>query len=367
MNFDGTQVVSICSGPLLALPKRGTFRTVDAIRATRSMEGIKMNAVGRFFRSELPSHTKPWAILAAACAMVAVGMTPNRAIAMGQSLPNVVKDEAIVNSQAFSNFSLRAQDGSVISILAETARKQGSLTAIPAERGADHRKCGGGDTDMIMKLIDVMMRTMQTASLTPSDRIYLQKVPRCEPYLSTLVSINGFLTAFANASPASAGDQLQRLSVVKASDGNFYISISTAASKLAMFKITSSLKGISNLRDLNRLAIPAGTSGQGLGLVFQIADVSSSDPTHNTRTESCDVTDTVYRPCDRGRDGKQDRDCGTIYISHPGHRQVEDTSSSTTYSLTMSITNAQNQALYAGTLQDIDDDSSSSPGICTRD
>ena len=317
--------------------------------------------------SNFKSNLKSWMSHASVTVTLVIGILPNTTLAMGQSLPNTVKDEAIVKAVAYSNFNLRAQDGGLISILAETARKEGSLTAIPAERGADHRKCGGNDTDMIIKLIDVMMRSMQSSNLSAADHAYLQKVPHCEPYLTTLVSINSFLTGFSNPAPASAGDQLQRVSVVKASDGNYYVSISTLAGKLAMFKITGSLSGISNLRDMSRVAIPANTSGQGLGLIFQISDISNSDPSHYSHTETCDVTDTIYRPCDRSRDGHQDGECGTTYVTHPGHRQVNDTSSSTTYSLTMSITNAQNQALYQGTLEDVDSSSSSSPGICTRD
>jgi hypothetical protein len=231
---------------------------------------------------------------------------------MGQKLPDAVKDESLSDAKVLSSFQLRAQDGSLIQISSDDARKAVSLNVLPAAKGANQSLCNRLDVNLLGQLVDASMRTMTSHSLSAADRALVQKTPRCAPYLDMLSAI---AISLGGNSTATGGDTLSSLSIVVASDKNPYVSIKTSSGKIAMFKITSSISGLHSMEDLNRVVVSAATSGQNMNMQFQLVDSQDSTPSTSNQVVSCEVQDTVRR-CEHDNQGREAK-CETIYVSHP--------------------------------------------------
>ena len=288
------------------------------------------------------------AILTAACCVVlGLGLiSASPAFAMSRPLPKAIQDEWMRDTRVQTDFNLRATDGSIISLRTSKTVSAGGLKYLPAEKGADRSKCGKNDIDITIALSEVTLNLVKTGQLSASDIRALQKTPRCEPYLDLLGNIGNIL----DRSSSSDGETPDKLSVIKIEKG-YALQLKMKSGRLALFRIAAKLDGVKSVKDLERIRLDASTTGQNVGLSFNVTDRSTSEPTRSRSHEACTVYETI-----RGKT-----------VARPGHRRTISQTSITSYNIEMSFLAPNGQLLMKSSLSDADFDTDKREGTCYPD
>lgn len=285
---------------------------------------------------------KNLALLLLAFALIPV----SQANAMSRPLPQEIQDELVSRATVHTDFSLRASNGSLITLRTDKSRSADGLKILPAEKGADHSKCGKQDIELIIALTDATLNLVQKGALSDKDVRVIQKTPRCEPYLELLGSLGGML----DRGPRVATDVPEKLSVIKIEKG-YAIQLKMKSGALVLFRINSKLEGVKSLRDLSGVRLESATTGQNVGIRFAVTDQTTYDPTRSRSRESCTVYETI-----RGK---------TIAI--PGHRRTVSDSTLTSFDIEMTFTASTGQTLMTAKLTDLDSQRSTREGPCFPD
>jgi hypothetical protein len=246
-----------------------------------------------------------------------VGSDGHPAFAKVTALPEL-HEMSIYNTVVSKDLSLQAQDGSTVRLLTMDSKNAQTITALPPEKNADHKKCASMDAALMGALID-MTKDIQVVAggglskkpLTPAEIKVIQSTPRCGIYTGLLS-----LVALGRLG-ASSGSSLELKSIsLGAQDQAAVLILELSAGKQVYLKLDGRADSVRDVEDLVRLSATAAGSGQGLGVRFANAQ-SSSVLTPNDSQESC--TYSAWRNvC---RDETQFH-CRNEYVSEAGHRNV---------------------------------------------
>jgi hypothetical protein len=296
--------------------------------------------------------------------------------AMSKSLPKEIQNEWVRDVEVKTDFALRATDGSLIQFQTSKTHASSGLKNLPAEKGADHSKCGKAtDIEITLALTDATLHLIQNGALTAADIKAIQKTPRCEPFLDLLGSLGNLL----DKTPSVQSETPDKLTVIKIEKG-YALQLTMKSGRNALFRISNKLEGVKSLKDLSRVRLDAETTGQNVAVSFAVTDVSTTDPSRTRSHESCTVYETVRR-CDGDRGGRGDRDrhgrddrgrgdgkdCRTETVSRPGHRRTVSDTTFTSYQIDMTLSAGNGQQLLSAELTDGKFDTRSHDGVCYPD
>lgn len=278
---------------------------------------------------------------------------------------SVLENEEIRDGSIKLSFNLRAVDGSVLSFLTKAASDAGSLALLPPEKNADQSLCAKMNVNIITSLTDITIRLIQDSSnqapaLLPQEIAIIQKVPRCEMYRQSLSSVANML-AIGNPN-VQKSQELKKISLVKIDKKTSVIELITESGAKAQMQIASLPKRVEEMGDLTQMQVLAASSGQLLGLKIQHLGLDNSPfpPSQTRRTESCTISYT-RTVCDQFN-----RNCRIENITETGTREVIVDTTFNMKSYDVSLTNAQNQEVFSGTISDGEFVSKDHAGPCMR-
>lgn len=290
-------------------------------------------------------------------------LVATNASAMSKNIAKI-ENETINSATVVSNFNLRATDGSVLKFLSRQALSDEVIGTLPPPGPTDPSLCETTNTAMFIKLGDIALSLLDSPrALTPAEAQFLSTVPRCDSYSNILTLIASAVKMDpAEQARLSSSEKIKSFTAKLSKKNGNYLVLNTTSKKSASFKISGSLEGIREVRDLDRLKIQPSSSGQNIGIRFKLAHIDEKAPDRSRDHESCSVTE-VERQCRYDRDARKEI-CEDVRVTREGVRRVIRTSQQTYYRLDIELFDAANKVVATGEVLDLDWDTDTRYGPC---